>query len=91
MKLIRCQNGFIGKKNGVCGRIIGILTEKQIDSLRDDPEGGPIFRCPACPEEERWMRVFHNGKGLVLEVIEKPSDFPDEVKWDEVKVFNQIG
>ena len=91
MVTVRCQNKFKGKKNGKCGRILAILTDANIDMLPIDDEGGPIFRCPQCPPEQRWSRISKGSDGKVkFEVIDQP-EVPEEVKFDDLIIFDQVG
>ena len=59
MKAIKCQNVFKDDsgKEKKCNRILAVLTDLQVDILRTDPEGGPVFRCPKCHPEQRWVRI----------------------------------
>lgn len=90
-KLIRCRNGFKGKKNERCGHVVAIITDEELFLLTKDPEKGPIFRCPECPQDQRWMRIIDEGSGPTFEVIEKPKNFPDEPEYVEERKYNQIG
>jgi hypothetical protein len=74
MVLFRCQN----KKrtpNGVvkCNRILAILTDSQVQMIKNDPEGGPIHLCPHCPSDSRWSQVSWSGTGFVFKIIDKPD------------------
>ncbi len=91
MVTIRCQNRFKDKKNGKCGRILGILTDMQIDMLGADDEKGPIFRCPQCPPEQRWSQVVRNKDGKLEFVTIDPPDVPEEVKFQELTICEQVG
>lgn len=92
MVTIRCQNGILGKKNGKCGRILGLLTDAQIDLLPLDPEGGPVFRCPQCPAEQRWVRISTNAdKKLMYETIDPPENIPEEPEYADKIIYDQVG
>ena len=68
-----------------------ILTDLQLDMLKVDPEGGPIFRCSGCGKDERWMKVVDRGNGLEFEAVEKPEKFPPEPNYAGEEVYVQIG
>ena len=90
MKLVRCRNGFLEAKNGRCGHIVAMLTDSQVAGLKTDPERGPVYRCPLCPADQRWMQVVDDGNGPVMQVIDKPEVFPEELIYTDEHVFNQI-
>lgn len=93
MVTVRCQNRFKDKKNGKCGRILGVLTDLQVDMLSADDEKGPIFRCPQCPPDQRWSQVRKDKDGkLYFEVIKEPDEIlSKELKFDELIIFEQVG
>ena len=91
MVTIRCQNKIIGTKNGRCGRVLAILTDAMIDMLVLDPEGGPIFRCPQCHHEQRWIQITNKDKSLKFETVEQPTDLPPEPEYAELNIYEQVG
>lgn len=92
MVTIRCQNRFKDKKNGKCGRILGVLTDMQVDMLSADDESGPIFRCPQCPPEQKWSQVKKDKSGrIIFEVIPEPDILSKELKFDDAIIFEQVG
>lgn len=55
-----------------------------------DEEGGPIFRCPQCPPEQKWSKIKAGKDGkLVFEVIPEPETLSDELKFDDAIIFEQ--
>jgi len=91
MKLVRCKNGFMDKKNGECGHIVGMMTDAQVAALKTDPEGGIIFRCPGCSAEQRWFKIIDEGNGPVFQSIPKPKELPDDLIYIDERKFNQVG
>lgn len=91
MVTIRCQNRFKDKKNGRCGRILGVMTDLQVSMLPIDEEGGPIFRCPQCPPDQKWSQVKKDKNGkLIFEVIKEPEMLSNELKFDDAIIFEQV-
>lgn len=89
MVTLRCQNKHLG---GRCGRILGILTDMQVDMLPADEEDGPIFRCPQCPPEQKWSQVKKDKNGkITFEVVNLPEELPPELKFDDTIIFEQVG
>lgn len=65
MPVVLCQNFTYdrGGKRWRCRRFLGELTDEQVQSLRDNPGKASKFRCPKCPQEFRYSKVFfENGK-----------------------------
>ncbi len=92
MVTIRCQNKTLQGKNGICGRILAIVSDAMIDLLRLDTDGGLIHRCPQCPPEQRWSRITSDSKGnLKFEVLEPLENIPPEAKFSETEIFTQVG
>lgn len=93
MKTIKCRNRFKDRKNERCGRVVGMLTDLQIDMLPLDPEIGPIYRCPQCPQEQKWFRIYKTKEGKVgFKVLDRiPDDFPPEPEYEEEEICEQVG
>jgi hypothetical protein len=92
MKTIRCQNKVLGTKNGRCGRIVAVLTDAMIDLLRLDPEKGPLFRCPQCHTDQRWAQISVDKDGeITFEVVDPPEVMPEEPKYKDLIIFEQVG
>ena len=95
LKVIRCKNLYLDEsgRSVECGRIIAILTDLQIDILRIDEEK-PVFRCPKCSAEDRWIEIgFNNEKKLVFKIMDKHPEFSiaDNLQYDEVEIIHQVG
>ena len=92
MRIVRCQNRFKDRKNGKCGRILGVLTDLQIDMLMVDEEKGPIFRCPQCPPGQKWSQITKDKDGkLTFHVLEDIGNMPEEVVFDKLVICEQVG
>jgi hypothetical protein len=91
METVRCQNRFTNAKNGICGRILGVLTDLEIDMLRIDKEGGPIFRCPQCPPEQRWSQVSMDKEGHIKFTTLDEIKVPNDLKFDDFEICEQVG
>lgn len=95
MKIIRCKNRYLDEsgKSVECGRIIAVLTDLQIDILKIDEEK-PVFRCPKCHSEDRWIEIgFDNDKKLVFKIMDQHPEFDpgDNLEYDEIEVIQQVG
>jgi hypothetical protein len=92
MKTVKCQNVVAGQK---CGRILGILTDLQVEILQVDPEKGSILRCPKCHPEQRWSQisVTKDGKNSIetLSNHDTQGKFPEELQFDEKIICEQVG
>lgn len=92
MVTIRCQNKTLQGKNGICGRILAIVSDAMMDLLRLDTDGGLVHRCPQCPPEQRWSRITSDSKGnLKFETIDQPTEMPPEAEFKELEIFTQVG
>lgn len=96
MKTIKCQNTYRlpDGREVRCNRVIGRLTDFQVDMLKIDDELGPVFRCPRCPSEQRWstIRIDKNGKSTFM-ILDKNPDFKaeEDMKFDNLEICSQVG
>lgn len=92
MKTIRCRNRIKGRGNGRCGRVLHIMTDLEIDILTVDPEGGPVFRCPECPPDQKWCTIYKTKDGkLGYKVLEgPPKNFPPEPEYQEEEISEEV-
>lgn len=90
-------SGFVNSKTAgrskECGRVIGFLSDLQYDLLKIDPEGA-IFRCPKCPPEQRWIKVFYDkdSNGLVFKTLDKSPEFGqfENAKYENLEICEQV-
>lgn len=95
MKVIRCKNRYLDEshKQVECGRIIAVLTDLQVDILKVDEEK-PVFRCPKCHPEDRWIQIgYDKDKKLAFKIMDSHPEFSksDDLRYDEVEVIQQVG
>jgi len=93
MKTIKCQNTYKNEegKEVKCNRILAVLTDFQVDLLSCDDETGPIFRCPKCAPEQRWVQLSKKGGKIIFETLSGNQDFKDDLKCDEFIICKQVG
>ena len=94
MKSLYCRNiGLYGKNQDgeyvrekrACGRFLGQVTDRQIELLKLDPEEYMVLRCPSCKGDTgRWIKIYHNGKGLVQEASFEPPKRSPEPWYDDI-------
>jgi hypothetical protein len=79
MKTIRCKNihKLRDGSRKMCNRILAILTDRQVEVLNGDPEGGPVFLCNGCKSEWRWIQVSMENSRYVFRVIDKSKETLD--------------
>jgi hypothetical protein len=92
MKTVKCKNTYIVEGKEVeCNRILAVLTDLQVDILKVDPEGGPIFRCPKCHPDQRWIKITSVEGKTVFESLSGHQDFKEDLKCDELIICKQVG
>jgi len=97
MPTILCQNVRLDSEGRrvLCNRFLGELTELQIDILKIQPNQRCVFRCPLCPSEIRWVEVRWEGTPtqgkLVFATTDQKPNFNDNLEFDQVNVFEQVG
>lgn len=82
---------MIDGKEVECNRILAVLTDFQVDMLKVDPEGGPIFRCPKCHPDQRWIKIFSEDGKIVFESMSGHQDFKENLECDELIICKQVG
>jgi len=96
MRIIKCQNIILEKHDNSerrqkqCNRLLGILTDAQIEALKTGPESSCVFRCPQCPPDERWVSVSYINNKIVFVVVNKPEVI-NELHFDEVQRTEMVG
>ena len=82
---------MVDGKEVECGRWIAALTDMQVDMLKIDPEGGPVFRCPSCHPDQRWIKIYSEDGKVVFESLNNHPDFKEDLKCDEFIICKQVG
>jgi hypothetical protein len=95
MKTIRCKNIYKDPETGKdreCGRILAALTDFQVDLLVMDDER-PLFRCPKCPPEQRWIEIYYNKDTdkIGLNVLSTPPELKEDINCEEMTICQQVG
>lgn len=92
MKTIFCKNKYAGSDGRLteeCHRLLGFMTDLELDMLKLDPEKYKIFRCPNCKGESKWVAVYYENNELVFGNIDKPDRYP-EPDYDRLDISSQI-
>ena len=94
MKLIKCENVILTEEGQrKCGRILAALTDLQVEILRAEDVESPIFRCPKCPKEQRWVTIKFNKEtdGFHFKVLDKSPELTDTMQFSGREICVQVG